>query len=145
MNYMSWVEPLCIVQLFLSVFWQSQGPLSWTIFQSQFESDGTDMVVILVLFIRARFLSLAWSKLRLGSANHRAGYFSNLACDWLSIVWAFSEQGTENGPWSLQIFAYVTTAQPLWHKQIKRMLFFQIWIVSKCNKWNRVRGLCWCT
>ena len=44
---------------------------------------------------RARFLSLAQSKLRLCSANHRAG---NLACDWLSIVWAYSEQETENGP-----------------------------------------------
>ena len=29
----------------------------------------------------ARFLSLARSKLRLCLANHRAGYFSNLACD----------------------------------------------------------------
>ena len=47
---------------------------------------------------RARFLSLARGKLRLCSANHRAGYFSNLACDWLSIVWAYSEQETENGP-----------------------------------------------
>ena len=29
-------------------------------------------------------------------------YFSNLACDWLSIVWAYSEQQeTENGPWYL--------------------------------------------
>ena len=28
-----------------------------------------------------------------------AGYFSNLACDWLSIVWTYSEQETENGPW----------------------------------------------
>ena len=37
----------------------------------------------------ACFLSLARSKLRLCSANHRAGYFSNLACDWLSIVWAY--------------------------------------------------------
>ena len=46
----------------------------------------------------ARFLSLARSKLRLCSANHRAGYSSNLACDWLSIVWAYSEQKTENGP-----------------------------------------------
>ena len=47
----------------------------------------------------ARFLSLARSKLRLCLANHRAGYFSNLACDWLSIIWAYSEQKTENGPW----------------------------------------------
>ena len=45
----------------------------------------------------ARFLSLTWSKLRLCSADHRAGYFSNPACDWLSIVWAYSEQETENG------------------------------------------------
>ena len=37
---------------------------------------------------RAHFLSLPQSKLRLCSANHRAGYFSNLAGDWLSIVWA---------------------------------------------------------
>ena len=49
--------------------------------------------------IWARFPSLAWSKLRLCLANHRAGYFSNLACDWLSIAWAYSEQETENGPW----------------------------------------------
>ena len=48
----------------------------------------------------ACFLSLARSKLRLCSANHRAGYFSNLACDWLSIVWAYSELETENGPTS---------------------------------------------
>ena len=27
-----------------------------------------------------------------------AGYISNLACDWLSIVWVYSEQETENGP-----------------------------------------------
>ena len=47
----------------------------------------------------ARFLSLARSKHRLCSANHRAGYFSNLACDWLSIVWAYSQQETGNGSW----------------------------------------------
>ena len=43
------------------------------------------------------FLSLARKKLRLCSANHRADYFSNLACDWLSIVWAYSKQESENG------------------------------------------------
>ena len=53
-----------------------------------------------ICIIWACFLSLAWSKLRLCSANHRAGYFSNLACDWLSIVWAYFEQETESGPWS---------------------------------------------
>ena len=53
-----------------------------------------------VVWYWARFLSLARSKLRLCSANHWAGYFSNLPSDWLSIVWAYSEQETENGPWS---------------------------------------------
>ena len=47
---------------------------------------------------RARFLSLAPSKLRLCSANHRPGYWCNLACDWQSTAWAYSEQETENGP-----------------------------------------------
>ena len=55
----------------------------------------------------ARFLSLAQSKLRLCSANHRAGYFSNLTCDWLSMVWAYSKQETENGPRSkVQSFCF---------------------------------------
>ena len=48
---------------------------------------------------RTCFLLNAQSKVRLCSANHRAGYFSNLACDWLSIAWAYSEQDTENRPW----------------------------------------------
>ena len=48
--------------------------------------------------IRTRFLSLARSKLRLCSANHKPGYWSNLPCDWLSTVWANSEQEKENRP-----------------------------------------------
>ena len=48
----------------------------------------------------ARFLSLTRSKLRLCSANHRPGYWSNLPCDWPSTAWAYSEQETGNGPWS---------------------------------------------
>ena len=39
----------------------------------------------------ACFLSLARSKLRLCSTNHRAGYFSNLACDRQKIVWVYSD------------------------------------------------------
>ena len=35
------------------------------------------------------------SKLSLCSANDSACYFSNLACDWLSIPWAYSKQETE--------------------------------------------------
>ena len=49
-------------------------------------------------WFRAHFLSLTQNKLSLCSANHRAGYFSNLTCDWLSIVWDYSQQETENGP-----------------------------------------------
>ena len=45
------------------------------------------------------FLSLAQSKLRLCSANHRPGYWSNLPSDWPSTAWAYSEQETENRPW----------------------------------------------
>ena len=51
--------------------------------------------------IRARFLSLARIKLRLCSATHQAGYFSNLSCEWMSIGGARSEQETEKGPWSI--------------------------------------------
>ena len=75
---------------------------------------------------RARFLSLAWSKLRLCSANHRAGYFSNLACDWLSIVWAYSEQETENGPRrthdNIMTWRYFPHYWPLvsWHHHANR-------------------------
>ena len=40
----------------------------------------------------ARFMSLVWSMLRLCSANHRPGYWSNLPCDWPSRAWAYSKQ-----------------------------------------------------
>ena len=40
------------------------------------------------VWIWAHFLSLARSKLRLYSANHRPGYWSNLPCDWPSTAWA---------------------------------------------------------
>ena len=66
---------------------------------------------------RARFLSLVRSKLRLCSANHGAGYFSNLACDWLSIVWAYSGQETENGPWCTT----VTRDRRITHTQMSLM------------------------
>ena len=54
---------------------------------------------------RARFLSLAQSKLRLCSANHWPGYWSNLPCDWPSTAWAFSEQEIESGPCTRKEFA----------------------------------------
>ena len=52
----------------------------WYIFKkNMFQID------VRYLDIRAHFLSLVPSKLRLCMANHRTGYFSNLAGDWLSI------------------------------------------------------------
>ena len=30
--------------------------------------------------------------------NHRTGYLSNLACEWQSIIWVYSQKGTGNGP-----------------------------------------------
>ena len=42
------------------------------------------------LIVWARFVSLAPIKLRLCSANHRPGYWSNLTCDWPSTAWAYS-------------------------------------------------------
>ena len=56
--------------------------------------------------LRAHFLSLAQTKLRLCWANHRPGYWGNLPCDWPSIAWAYSEQETENGPRCL--FSWLT-------------------------------------
>ena len=52
-------------------------------------------------YTRGRFLSLARSKLRLCSANHRSGYWNNPPCHWPSTAWAYSEQETENGSWSI--------------------------------------------
>ena len=49
-----------------------------------------------------RFLSLARSKLKLCSANHRPGYWSNLPCDWPSTAWAYPKQEIENVPWCPQ-------------------------------------------
>ena len=42
--------------------------------------------------------SLSQSKLKLCSANHRPGNWSNLPCGWPSTARAYSKQETENGP-----------------------------------------------
>ena len=63
----------------------------------------------------ARFLSLARSKLRLCSANHRPGYWSNLPCDRSSTAWAYSEQETEYGPWSSATLPHVGTQAWDWN------------------------------
>ena len=90
----------------------------------------------------ARFLSLAQSKLRLCSANHRAGYFSNLACDWLSRVWVYSKQETENEPRSchpppvqlaLSIYVFIHSSVRLIVKLQVFACFFKkvVWIYFK--------------
>ena len=73
--------------------------LLWTSLRSYFWEHEYVFAFSSIYISWTRFLSLARSKLRLRSANHRTGYFSNRTCDWLSIVWAYSEQDTENGPW----------------------------------------------
>ena len=52
--------------------------------------------------INACFQSLARSKLSLCSANHRAGYLSNLACDWLSLLRARDRK------WAQDTHSFVT-------------------------------------
>ena len=47
-------------------------------------------------------------KLRLCSANHRAGYFSNLACDWPSTVWSVRPWGIHIKAISLQRLSLIT-------------------------------------
>ena len=86
----------------------------------------------------ARILFLARSKLRLCSANHRAGYFSNLSCDWLRTVWAYSEQETENGPrWILRRrirYMVLITVPCTWY-QPKAAAWFSLSPASCWDKW----------
>ena len=98
-------ETQCYVSIALSVSYTSSPDQSY--FSSTNQCYVSDQCHISAA-AWARFLTLAQSKLRLCSANHRAGYFSNLACDWLSIVWAYSEQGTENGSWSVKISVQIS-------------------------------------
>ena len=72
----------------------------------------------------ARFLSLAGSKLRLCSANHRPVYWSNLPCDWPSTSWAYSEQKAENG----------TRYQGFWHQSPHLPLLS---CTHQCDRMNR--------
>ena len=84
----------------VSIWWRHHediGAVDWHQTQNITIRPGTSRQ-FLECITWAHFLSFTWSKLRLCSANHRAGYFSNLACDWLSILWTHSEQETENGP-----------------------------------------------
>ena len=83
------------------------GPMNLAIRESLFQgwvcNEFINVNEILAAVDWAHFRSLAQSKLKLCSSNHRPGYESNLPCDWLSTAWAYSEQETEDGPrsWSL--------------------------------------------
>ena len=86
----------------MSELWYIQIPIirpKWCYIYKTIDTESCQNQKICQYWFRACFLSVAQSKLRLCLANHRVGYFSNLACDWLSIVWTCSEQQTENGPW----------------------------------------------
>ena len=71
---------------------------SWYIMISKTVKYHMIPVAHLKIQIGACFLSLARSKLKICSANHRAGYWSTLPCDWPSTAWAYSEQETEKQP-----------------------------------------------
>ena len=90
------------------------------------------------LWLNILDLSLAQSKLKLCSANHRPGYWSNLPCDWPSTAWAYSEQEAENRPWSGQVMwqqcglgrqgddlGQPSSSRPLYLKPVT-VLFWQI-------------------
>ena len=77
----------------------------------------------------ARFVSLVRSKLRLSSANHRPGYWSNLRCDWPSTARAYFEQETENGPWCTMCFLCVFMMLPALHS---------VWKIAQVANWTNL-------
>ena len=77
----------------------------------------------------ARFVSLVRSKLRLCSANHRPGYWSNLRCDWPSTARAYFEQETENGPWCTMCFLRVFMMLPALHS---------VWKIAQVSNWTNL-------
>ena len=71
-------------------------PRTWGIFYKRYSSRELKSCKINValkqtILIRTCFLSLARSKLRLCSTNHRPRYWSNLPSDWPSTAWTYSE------------------------------------------------------
>ena len=86
---------------------------------------------------RARFLSVAPSKLRLCSANHRPGYWSNPPCDWSSTAWAYSEQEAENGPRSIKQHVAVTAWTHLPKNKGSLCVKLTGWRIVRlwCNQW----------
>ena len=68
-------------------------------------------------------------KLRLCSANHRPGYWSNLTCDWPSTAWAHSKQETENRTWKHFLLCWINAhnIHPL-KTHIHPILIFEAYI-----------------
>ena len=102
--------PLCVKKLLTRKLHFSSNCMKWTvkicilIYWCASHTNTDKWKPVLISNIRdiyywAHILSLTQNNLRLCSANHRPGYFSNLACDWLSIVWAYSEQETRYEKW----------------------------------------------
>ena len=80
---------LLLQQLITVIKRKSDSPHCWSVNMKQEEIWGVTWT---------HFLSLSPSELRLCSAYHRPGYWSNLPGGWPSTVCAYSEQETENGP-----------------------------------------------
>ena len=92
-----WEEFIAHTVSFLTVTWKLHQPMGEN-FISVTPSPtniGQDCSHV----IWTSFLSLAPRKLRLCSANHMPGYWSNLPCDWPSTAGAYSEQESKSGPW----------------------------------------------
>ena len=141
---------------FYGIPWNS-GAAKWNIIQFHGILWNFEIVILInTMLTCARFLSLVQSKLRLCSANHRPGYWSNQPCDWPSIAWAYSEQETENGPWTCMGYSmefHGTLESPnkrspssMWFHGIRRApfqmtqvfhgIFHGILWISGAAKWN---------
>ena len=88
-----------------------------------------------------RFLSFARSKLRLCSANHRPGYWSNLTCDCPSTVWAYSEKETENGPWFHQRCSHTRDHDKRLTQPTARITTYTVSFFPSMTGWGAVSDL----
>ena len=78
---------------------------------------------------RARFLSCAWSKLRLCSANHRPGYWSNLPFDWPSTVWRRRGRQVSSAP------AFQHIIGPVLILNLVRHILYMASQLTCCHVW----------
>ena len=81
---------MCRIQT--TILWYSSSPDD----NENRESFYHVILSVLQTMSRARFLSLAWSKLRLCSVNHRAGYFQSECGEFFALF--CMENNVENSP-----------------------------------------------